>query len=419
MTGAAELFRAVGLRPDGPAVLGRPVREAGPGVYVIELPAPLATAPIEITRLGKWIERLPDLRLDGERPTSKALAARLASFWLPRETVLFIGAAETSVGGRVTALERHVLGDRRPHAAGQWLKTLAVDGLRVWWAPTTAHEEYEDGLVAAFAEGVTQEDRQSLPDPAIVLPFANLRAPGGPAKPHGLRGAVPAAEVVAPSPAGRVVDLPPGDAEGARVEKSGSRIRPPRSKPASAPGRTAPAASRSGASPRRAAATTGRQPVGPPAGRQAEPLLVTADGFASLQAEHASLVARRPEVVARIKAAKELGDLKENADYTAAREEQGFLEGRIQAIEAQLRVIVVADAPAGGSRVVHGSRVRVETDGDEVELRIVGGTESNPGAGRISAASPVGKALLGRSVGDDAVVTTPGGEVRYRVLAID
>jgi transcription elongation factor GreA len=146
---------------------------------------------------------------------------------------------------------------------------------------------------------------------------------------------------------------------------------------------------------------------------------VTADGLASLQAEHASLIGQRPEVVARIKAAKELGDLKENADYTAAREEQGFLEGRIQAIEAQLRVIVVAEAPAGGTRVVHGSRVRVETDGEEVELRIVGATESNPGAGRISAASPVGKALLGRSVGDDAVVSTPGGEVRYRVLAID
>ena len=88
--GAAELFRTVGLRPDGPAILGRPFRASGGGVFVIELPAALPAAPIEITRVGKWIERVPSLTLDGVRPTSKQLATRLNAFWLPSRTVLYI-----------------------------------------------------------------------------------------------------------------------------------------------------------------------------------------------------------------------------------------------------------------------------------------------------------------------------------------
>lgn len=402
MTGGAALFAAVDLQPDGPALLGSPVRAGGPGVYVVELPAPLDAPPIDLARVGRWIERLPDMRLDGEPPTGKRLAARLAGFWLPGETVLFIGAAESSLGGRIAALDRHVLGDRRPHPSGQWLKTLRVDGLRVWWATTTAHEEYEDALLTAFAEGVGAGSRDALPDGARVLPFANLRWPGGPPKLAGLRGAVLPAEPVADPPRARVVDLPPGDADGARVEARGTGSpRPPR-----------PPAARPRATRRAAPAKPAPRPA-------PEPLLVTADGLERLRDELAGLIGRRPGVVARIRAAKELGDLKENSDYTAAREEQSFLEGRIQALEAQLRVAVVAVAPTDGSRVVHGSRVRVEGDGEELRLEIVGAAESDPAAGRISAASPVGRALLGATVGDEAIVRTPGGERRYRVLAID
>ncbi len=95
---AATLFRSVGLMSDGPLPWGRPVPERGPGVFVVEFPAPLSSAPIELTRVGKWLEHVPDLRLDGERPTSKALAARLAAFWLPSQVVLYVGATSTSVG---------------------------------------------------------------------------------------------------------------------------------------------------------------------------------------------------------------------------------------------------------------------------------------------------------------------------------
>jgi transcription elongation factor GreA len=129
---------------------------------------------------------------------------------------------------------------------------------------------------------------------------------------------------------------------------------------------------------------------------------------------------RRPAVVARIRTARELGDLRENAEYQAAREEQSFLEGRIQAIEAILRHHTVIDAPAAGIATIHlGTRVTVEEPGGETSWTIVGTTEANPAEGRISIASPVGSALLGRSVGEEVMVRTPRGEVRYRVLAID
>ncbi len=395
--GAAELFRAVGLQPDGPAVLGRPVRSSGPGVYVVELPAPLASPPIEVTRVGKWIERVPSLRLDGAQPTSRALLARLAGFWLPSRRVLFVGAAETSIAGRLAALDRHVLGDRRPHAASHWLKTLRVDGLRVWWAETRALEEYEDALLGAFAASVPAAEIAALHDATVVLPWANLRTATGEPKRTGITGSVPPAEPVAPAPPRRIVEVAPGDADGARVE--------PR---ATGTTRRAPVKPR---------AAVAKRAIASPA-RQAESILLSADGLARLEAELATLVGQRPGVVGRIRAAKELGDLKENSDYTAAREEQSFLEGRIQAIEAQLRAAVVVEA-AAGDRVTVGSSVIVDIDGDERRYTIVGSTESDVASGRISHQSPVGRALVGRAAGEEAVAATPGGELRLRVLSID
>jgi len=127
---------------------------------------------------------------------------------------------------------------------------------------------------------------------------------------------------------------------------------------------------------------------------------------------------RRREVVARIKTAREHGDLKENAEYHAAREEQSFLEGRVQALEDRLRRAVVVDDTATG-RVLVGSTVKLETDGEEVTYTIVGTTEANPAVGRLSSASPVGAALLGAVPGAEVEVRTPRGSVRYRVLAVD
>jgi transcription elongation factor GreA len=153
--------------------------------------------------------------------------------------------------------------------------------------------------------------------------------------------------------------------------------------------------------------------------RAAAPTHLTEEGLAGLQAELERLrTVERPAVVERIKHARELGDLRENADYEAARREQSFLEGRIQQLEHQLRTAVVIRAGAGRTSIALGSRVDYEIDGVTGSLTIVGSTESDPAAGLISAASPVGRALLGRRPGDDVVVTTPGAQVTYRITEV-
>jgi transcription elongation factor GreA len=395
---APGLLRGVGLLADGPVPWGRPVPASGPGIFLVELPAPLATAPIELTRVGKWLERIDTLRLDGERPTSRALAARLAAFWLPSQVVLYVGATPTSIASRVRALRETELGERRPHPGGHWLHVLTVlDRARVWWAATDAVEEYEDALLAAFGDGVSAVERAALPDHDVVLPFANLRTPTGTRKQTGLTGSI-RAEPVTASPPTHIVELPDGDADGARGERP---ARMPRATSKTAPRRTvAPKVEKTLKSP--------------------EQQQLTTEGAARLREELRTLTdVRRPEVVARIRSAKELGDLKENADYHAAREEQSFLEGRIQTIEAVLRGAEVVEAPAAGSAIGLGSTVTVESDGDEVTYMLVSSSEASPKDGRISVASPVGRALLGRGAGDEVVVKTPQGEARYRVISID
>jgi len=398
----------VGLLADGPIVWGRPVPARGPGVFVVELPAPLPTAPLELTRVGKWIERVETLVLDGQRPTSKELAARLSAFWLPSRTVVYIGVSDSAIAPKVAAMARTPLGDRRPSSAGYWLHTLrSLETARVWWASTPAVEEYEDALLTAFADSVPAEDLARLHDASVVLPFANLRRPTGERPKTGITGALIAEPIATPTPPTRVVQVPDGDADGARGEPP---VKPVRK--AAVP-RAKPAPSRAAASKPAPAATATLDP-------RTKQVHLTTDGIARLQAELEMLTTKkRPEVIGRIRAAKELGDLKENADYTAAREEQSFLEGRIQSIEAQLRDAVVIQAPAAGSRVGLGSIVTVETDGDELRLEIVGTTESSPKDGRISGSSPVGRALLGGAVGDDVTVQSPSGPIGYRILAID
>ncbi len=406
---AAALLRSVGLLADGPAVWGRPIPAQGPGVFLVELPAPLASAPTELTRIGKWIERVETLRLDGERPASRALASRLGTFWLPSQTVLYIGSSDVSVARRVAAIARTELGDRRPASGGNWLKTLrSLEGVKVWWAATTATEEYEDALLTAFAAAVPEADRVSLPDPTIVLPWANLRRPTGERKPTGLTGALIAEAVEPALPPTRIVSVPDGDADGANGEPAAPRRRTAAA--ARAPRAVSKTASESAAD----AAVTAASSAATVAADA-----LTPDGEARLRSELDELTrVKRPQVIARIRTAKEHGDLKENAEYHSAREEQSFLEGRIQAIEARLRSAVIVQAPAAGSRVGLGSVVSLDDDGETVSYTIVGADESDPARGRISSSSPVGRALVGRDAGDYVVVKTPAGERRYRILEI-
>jgi transcription elongation factor GreA len=365
--------------------------------------APLPSAPIELTRVGKWLERVETLRLDGTRPVSKALAGRLAAFWLPSQTVVYIGASDVSVRRRLAAMIATELGARRPYAGGYWLKTLrGLEAMRIWWAATTATEEYEDALLEAFAAGVSDAERAGLADPGVVLPFANLGRAAGGRKSTGITGPLLAEAIEPPAPPTRLVEIPDGDADGAHGE-------PPAARHGRA-SRAAVAAPRAARTRPRTTATT--RPAPP-----AEPL--TVEGAARLRAELDELIrVRRPEVIARIRTAKEHGDLSENAEYHAAREEQSFLEGRVQTLEARLRTAVIADAPVAGARVGLGSQVTVEQGGETVTYTIVGASESDPTAGRISSSSPVGRALVGRDLGDEVTVATPAGERRYRIVAV-
>lgn len=418
--GAADLIRSIGLLADGPVRWGLPVPARRAGLYVVELGAPLPNPPIEMTRVGKWLEGLPDLRLDGEHPTSKALLARLASFWWPDATVLYAGATDRSIGGRVAGLVAHVIGDRQPHADGQWLHLLrGLDGLglRLWWAETTAPEESLDALLDAFAAGQTAAPMR--PKDALAIPWANTRRPTGERQVHGITGAVQPAPPQVAEPRRRTVDVAPGDAEGARTEErgTGSTRRVPsvatqaahRSTPRVPPPHRAPVVARSGSGPR---IKVSRNVV-------EEPVQLSQGALDRMTAELDELTrVKRREVVARIKAAREHGDLKENAEYHAAREEQSFLEGRVLALEDRLRRAVVVDEVATG-KVIVGSTVTVEIAGDEVRYTIVGSAEADPAAGRLSMVSPVGAALLGAAPGADVEVRTPRGSVTYRVLSVE
>jgi len=413
---APGLLREVGLLPDGPLPWGRPVPGRSPGVFVVELPEPLPTAPIELTRVGKWLEHVPGLLMDGARPTSRALVTRLASFWLPSQTVLYVGATAATISGRLAAMGRTTLGDRRPYAGGHWLMTLrALPSARMWWAATEAIEEYEDALLAAFAATVPAPERAALRDPEVVLPFANLRRPTGERKASGLSGSLLPDPVEPAAPPTRVVVLPDGDAEGARGEPPEPKRR---ARTTSSP---SPTSSRAGGGGSPSAPGSARPPEVPPTAMPGGPAAtLTAEGAARLRAELAELTGvKRPEVIARIRAAKELGDLKENADYSSAREEQSFLEGRVQAIEAQLRSAVIAVVPGAGSGADLGSKVTVEVDGATDTYMLVGTAEADPSSGRLSVASPVGRALLGTVAGDEVAVKTPRGAVTYQVLSVE
>ena len=152
-----------------------------------------------------------------------------------------------------------------------------------------------------------------------------------------------------------------------------------------------------------------------------KPVYLTLEGKTKLEEELDYLVnVRRREVAAEIQAAKEEGDITENSAYDEAKLTQGFLEGRIQTIEAQLRHAVIIEKNGNSDRIDVGSRVTVAEDGmGEETYDIVGSAEADPVNGRISNESPIGKALLGARAGDKVKAVTPGGEVLFEVVKVE
>ncbi|MCS7101812.1 MAG: transcription elongation factor GreA [Burkholderiaceae bacterium] len=153
------------------------------------------------------------------------------------------------------------------------------------------------------------------------------------------------------------------------------------------------------------------------------PIPITVRGAERLRAELQRLKSvERPAVIQAIKEAREKGDLSENAEYDAARERQGFIEGRIQELEgklASLQIIDPATVDAGG-RIVFGATVELEdlTAAERVKYQIVGDDEADIKAGLISISSPIARALIGKMEGDVVEVAAPGGVREYEVVEV-
>ena len=150
---------------------------------------------------------------------------------------------------------------------------------------------------------------------------------------------------------------------------------------------------------------------------------LTARGESQLREELKRLKAERPQLSAAIGTAREHGDLRENAEYHAAKEQQGLAEARIRDIEGKLsnaQVIEVSDLNAGG-RVVFGATVRLadDEDGREMRYQIVGEDEADIKAGRVSVTSPGARAMIGKSEGDTVEVSTPGGQLVYVIISVE
>ena len=150
------------------------------------------------------------------------------------------------------------------------------------------------------------------------------------------------------------------------------------------------------------------------------PRYLTQEGEKKLRAELAELTGpRREELAKRLRSAIQMGDLSENADYHKAKEDQAFLEGRIQEIEALLRTAVIIEK-TNSDVVSVGSHVTVqEEDFDPETYYLVGAKEADPRNGKISNESPIGSALMDHKVGDIVEAETPGGKLKIKILKIE
>ena len=144
---------------------------------------------------------------------------------------------------------------------------------------------------------------------------------------------------------------------------------------------------------------------------------ITEDGRATLEQELDELKGRRGDIAEKIAAARDFGDLSENAEYDAAREEQGLVETRIAEIEDILQNASIIQATTG-STVGLGSRVELKTGDKTVVYSLVGPVEADPLSGKISNESPIGLQLMGKSVGDRVTISTPKSDTTYEIVSL-
>lgn len=148
-------------------------------------------------------------------------------------------------------------------------------------------------------------------------------------------------------------------------------------------------------------------------------IYLTHNGLEELKQEHEELVkVKRPDILNRVSQARNMGDLSENAEYTIAREELSFIDGRIDELEELLKQVVII-SNNHSSTIKLGSTVKVNTGSDNEEFTVVGEWEADPKEKKISHESPLGKALLGKKVGEKVEVEAPAGKIVYTIEAIN
>lgn len=152
----------------------------------------------------------------------------------------------------------------------------------------------------------------------------------------------------------------------------------------------------------------------------AKKIYLTKNGLVDLQREYDSLAkVKRPEVVVRVTDARNQGDLSENAEYVAAREELAFIDGRIDELEDMLKqVSLIEENKHSSSTVDLGCEVTLKIDGEHEVYRVVGEWEADPAEKKISHESPLGKALMGKKVGETVEVQAPAGKIVYTVASV-
>lgn len=145
---------------------------------------------------------------------------------------------------------------------------------------------------------------------------------------------------------------------------------------------------------------------------------ITKTGLEKLRQDLEELKKKRADIVERIKTAKELGDLRENAEYSEARDAQAFNEAKILELEDMLKNMEVVENKNRSDTVVIGSIITAESQGKVQDFELVGASEAKPLEGKISVESPLGQAFMGRKKNEEIIVKVPKGDIRYKVLKI-
>lgn len=146
-------------------------------------------------------------------------------------------------------------------------------------------------------------------------------------------------------------------------------------------------------------------------------VVLTEEGLEKIKVELTELKKRRKDIISRIQTAKEFGDLSENAEYDDARNEQSFIEGRLEELQEMMkRAKIVAKGTQPDGHVSLGSKVAVVCEGEKESYELVGAHESDPLKGKVSIESPIGKALMGAAKGETVIVDTPSGKLEYKII---